>query len=125
MSRTEKDMPVEIRAYHHPHRRIEHGFDCEFGDWGRGRECDFDPNRPRQGYRSNSCGWALPYQTVREWFSDGPPAWFTKHVWQAPARGEERARLTDAIKDYRANGETDDPTFEHVQHRHGASWLWY
>jgi len=57
------------------------------------------------------------------WFRS-PPKWYINHVWYGPQRAKVRIDVVNAIKDYRANSETDIETPSY-QHRHIAQWLWW
>jgi hypothetical protein len=56
-------------------------------------------------------------------YGSNPRKWFIDHRWNNPERVRERDELTDAAKEYRANGEVE-ADFANFQHRHAAQWDW-
>jgi hypothetical protein len=99
MSRTDKDLPLRIRQepYKNP-----------------------DP----AGFWSVSGPYSRGWRNYTFWYVPHPPAWFVEHVWNGPERRRARDIGREAIKDYRANGDTDID-FPRDHHRHCARWLWW
>jgi len=126
MSHTDKTDPHWVRAIRHPRRHIEHGHHCEnkpSARWVTHKE--FRPcvivETPEA--RWLTCHWEIPDD---EYYS----FWYGSHCsredrrlyWYGGARVEERDKLREAIKDYRANGDIDHVELKHQQHRHDTAW---
>ena len=136
MSRTHKDEPRWVRGRRHRSRRLHHDWFCEDNADGRYgsffriyhperiHPCNID-NPQSRSYGAGArglCYWDFPDWDHRSHYSycTGVPKWFRDHRWNNPSRVEERVRLTDAAKQYRATGEVDDIVFDHNYHHHGA-----
>lgn len=142
MSRTDKDMPLWVRAT----RWTPHHFECEYAHWRRGRrECNL-PEAPPWDREARDhphwswfkfpgfwqrvdpgCAWMPDIRSIypdRLHPSEGPPKWFVDHVGNNAERRRSRDECIQARKEHRATGEVDVvPTV--LQHRHQAIWLYW
>ena len=129
MSHTDKTDPRWVRAMHHPRRKLLHGWDCELYNHRRYISGWADKLHPCEGpvetqykYRWDKCRWELPDDEPHYYCWYTPTREDRRLYWYGGARGEERAKLRETAKYYRANGEVDHVELEHQQHRHGVSW---
>lgn len=142
MSRTDKDMPVWVRA---PRWEPFH-FNCEYDipnrRWQkvqRDRQCDL-PKRPPTRRQITNHGWPnrhWKHQKNCSWepdinaiypsglqYNPRPPKWFIDHVWYDTERRRSRDECIQARKESRATGDVEIvPTI--LQHRHQATWLYW
>lgn len=131
MSRTYKTDPHWVRSSRHPHRHIYHGWYCEnhpaplWVKYGDTHPCDIDEADTHRGDWKH-CHWELPSYVYPAYYREKGPSKIDRRVyWNGPARAEERARLNESAKDYRANGDIDHVELDHQQHRNSVTWyLW-
>lgn len=142
MSRTDKDMPLWVRA----RRWVPEHYACEHAEWRRGRRaCDLPATpdrtkhnaqlRSRAWYRfpgywakaTPNCFWSPDLRSIYpDRLSPGaaPPKWFVDHIGHNMERRRKRDECIQARKEHRATGDVDVvPTT--LQHRHQASWLYW
>lgn len=135
MSKTDKTDPWRVKLAREPHRRLIHHWGCDHV------HCDADldfvhrSNLPRRsvliliGVRSYiyfqgypRCTWECWYDTYSFRYGRKSDKHERHSMWYGPARAEERAKLGEAIKEYRGSGDIDDIEFDHGQHRHNTDW---
>jgi len=74
---------------------------------------------------SPGCTYDQTDRSRRTWWQSPPPRWYTHMNWYGPSRAEEVRRLTEAVKDYNANGDVEHVDFDHEQHRHRSTYYYW
>lgn len=135
MSRTYKTDPIWV-ALRRGASYIEHHWSCDRVHCDADLEFKHVTNRPRTEWSYNGrvhysrywplCTWQQSseshYRTYHQRYCRGSNRAERRDMWYGPSRSEERSRLTEAIKEYRANGDIDHVELEHQQHRHNTDW---
>lgn len=83
-----------------------------------------DKDRPYDVRKNDKLDSCYNGDGFLSWMSN-PPHWYINIIWNAPERLRERVILGEVKKEYNANNEVDDYSFENRPHRHCASYYWW